>query len=234
MSAQTPGGSRRRRIAGERRPSRPVEEGTPPGPLDAGPSTSDADTDAPSSPPAVSTAPESPPPPEAAPRGDSDEPEASPAGHAPGWWGSTASVFTFVGLLVVVLTLGGVMAALGVVTPSVGDKREAEAAERAAATAPATAERAAEAILAYDHQTLDADQDAATRFMTDDFAEQYSETFEKVVKPTAEESRATVAATVKGSATVRATSDRVRVLLFVDQTTLSRDNENPQAALNRV
>lgn len=239
MSTQRPDGSRRRRIAGERRPARPLEEGTPAEPPVGDPGPSEADTgrmdaDVPAVPPVAAHRQESPPPqPEATRRSDSDE-ARGPDRPTRGWWGSPASVFTLVGLLVVVLTLGGVMAVAGVITSSVGDRREAEAAARAAETAPATAERAAEAILAYDHQTLDADQDAATRFMTDDFAEQYSETFEKVVKPTAEEGRATVVAAVKGSATVRASSDRVRVLLFVDQTTVSRANEDPQVALNRV
>lgn len=237
MSTNTPGSSRRRRIAGERRPSRPetgpvetgaVEASTPPVPP------------APTAPPARNEPVGRPP--------HDDRPTASEASETvgehddatvaverrSGWWGSMASVAVLGAALAILLTLG-TLAALGLLgNDGVQDMRDAEAAERAADTAPATAERAAEAILAYDHQTLEADQDAATRFMTDDFAEQYTETFEKVVRPTAEETRATVAAAVQGSATVRASADRVRVLLFVDQTTVSRANENPQVALNRV
>jgi septum formation inhibitor-activating ATPase MinD len=39
---------------------------------------------------------------------------------------------------------------------------------------------------------------------------------------------------VLGSSVVRATSDRVRVLVFVDQTTVATNKKNPQVALNRV
>jgi Mce-associated membrane protein len=138
------------------------------------------------------------------------------------------------GLLVVLLLLTG-LAALGLLgTDSVEEVDEAGATESAYRSAPAAAEAAAAAILAYDFETLEADQDAATRFMTDEFGSEYSETFEKVVLPAAEENRAKVTATVLASSTIRATEDTAKVLLFVDQATVSRANERPQLALNRV
>jgi Mce-associated membrane protein len=70
--------------------------------------------------------------------------------------------------------------------------------------------------------------------MTKDFAAEYSETFEKVVRSAAEDTRARVTATVQASGVIQATADTARVLLFVDQATVSTSNEQPQIALNRV
>jgi Mce-associated membrane protein len=106
--------------------------------------------------------------------------------------------------------------------------------DRATSSAPAAAERAARAILVYDHERLEADRRSAVGFMTDDFAEQYTDTFEKVVAPAAEQTSAKVTAEVQAGGVIRASADRARVLLFVDQTTVSSANEAPQQALNRV
>jgi Mce-associated membrane protein len=153
---------------------------------------------------------------------------------APAWWGTTQSLVALAVALVVLLTLVG-LGALGMLNNTgVQDVREAEEAQVAAETAPSVAERAAEAILAYDHRKLDADQAAAEKFMTSSFAEEYSATFERTVKEAARTYKATVTAEVKGSSVVRASSEEVRVLLFVDQTTRSTAHQRPQVALNRV
>jgi Mce-associated membrane protein len=55
-----------------------------------------------------------------------------------------------------------------------------------------------------------------------------------VVRPTAEEVKAVVKAEVVASSVVRASQDRVVVLLFVNQTTTSTRVEGPQVDLNRV
>ena len=70
--------------------------------------------------------------------------------------------------------------------------------------------------------------------MTDDFATQYTETFDKVVSPAAQQTKARVTAEVQGSAVIRATESTVRVLLFVDQNTISTANDGPQQSVNRV
>ncbi|CAA9365646.1 MAG: hypothetical protein AVDCRST_MAG47-550 [uncultured Nocardioidaceae bacterium] len=161
---------------------------------------------------------------------DREEASATPTG----WWGSRASLLILTAVLVALLALAGLVA-LGLLgTDGVKDVSGAEAVEESTRTAPAAAEAAATAILAYDFRSLDADQDAASRLMTEDFATEYSETFEKVVRPAAEETRAKVTASVLATSVVRATEDTVRVLLFVDQATTSTTNERPQIALNRV
>ena len=103
-----------------------------------------------------------------------------------------------------------------------------------ASSAPSTAERAAESILAYDYRSLETSEKEATQFMTSDYAKQYTETFEKIVMPAAKQQKARVTADVQASSVIRATPGKARVLLFVDQTTQSVANRGPQQALNRV
>jgi Mce-associated membrane protein len=136
--------------------------------------------------------------------------------------------------LVVVLALVGLGLAGLLGNRGIPQIREANQVADAQRTAPSVAERAAEAILAYDYKTLDADQDAAERFMTPAFVKKYSDSFTKAVAPAARTFKAQVTTEVLASSVVRATPDHVRVLVFVDQTTVATNKKNPQVALNRV
>jgi Mce-associated membrane protein len=163
------------------------------------------------------------------------EPVAEPvAEERGGWWGSPTSLVVLTVALVLLLTITGLGLAGLLGNRGVPQIREAAAVQEAEQTAPSVAERAAGAILAYDYKTLDADQDAAERFMTADFAEKYSASFTKAVAPAARTYKAQVTAEVIGTSVVRATEDRVRVLVFVDQTTVATNKKNPQVALNRA
>ena len=102
-------------------------------------------------------------------------------------------------------------------------------------TAPGAAEQAAATILAYDHESLEADRDAAAALMTPEYREEYVETFDDLVLEAARERKAQVEADVRASGVSVAGPDRVEVLLFVNQTTVSTANSGePQTALNRV
>jgi len=230
MSTPSPGASRRRRIAGERR-GRPGQEQDPNARVITGvgyPELVDEPAD-------ESTT--------SGRRGKvrlEKEPAgqgvgAPPAAERPtGWWGSRMSLILLSAALVMLLALVG-LAALGLIgTDSVKQLDDANAAQQAEKTAPAAAEGAAAAILAYDYKTLDADQDTAKRYMTSGFAKKYSDTFQKVVKPAAQKSHAKVTATVLASAAVRTTPDTARVIVFVDQATTSAQTQRPKLALNRV
>jgi Mce-associated membrane protein len=70
--------------------------------------------------------------------------------------------------------------------------------------------------------------------LTGSFADDYAETTEEVVRPTALEVKAVVTAEVVSSSVVRADENRVVLLLFVDQTTTSTRLEGPKVDLNRV
>jgi Mce-associated membrane protein len=146
---------------------------------------------------------------------------------APSW-----RVVTVVGGLAVVLV--ALAAVLGLSTWSWSRVRDLDAAQEASRTAPATAERAAAAVLSYDYRSLAADEKAAARYLTPAFRAKYLSSM-AVVRPNAPKLKARVAASVKASGVANADPDRVDVLVYVDQTTSSTANGGqPQLALNRA
>jgi hypothetical protein len=244
MSNQQPG-PRRRRIAGERRP-RPATEDTPT--TTGTPDASSVGTT--TVPPTHDTVTEPAPPargdrPPKEPRAKKERRPATVRRSTgrprrttgTGWWGSTTSLVALGSALVLLLVVAGA-AALGWLSwagvDGVDDVRSADRVATASTSAAAAAERAAAAILVYDHRRLEEDRDQAAEFMTDDMAAKYTETFDSVVAPAAEQTKAQVTVEVQGSAVVRASEDRARVVLFVDQSTTSTATTTPKLALNRV
>ena len=143
--------------------------------------------------------------------------------------------------LPVVAVLGVLAAVLvGLGTYFALQARQAADYQEALDRAPAAAERAAVAVLSYDHESLRADRDAAARFLTSGYRQEYLSTFDRLVTESATETRATVEAQVLASSTVVVPSgedhpDEVPVLLFVNQTTTSTaGGGEPSTALNRV
>ena len=139
-----------------------------------------------------------------------------------------------------------VLAVLGVVTAvAVGlaaffvvRAERAEAYQEAVDRAPAAAENAAAAVLSYNYKSLEADRDAAAKFLTGSYRKQYVDTFDKLVEKGATQTKATVKADVLASSAMvvgeKRDPDRVPVLLFVNQTTTSSASSEPAVALNRV
>ena len=139
-----------------------------------------------------------------------------------------------------------VLAVLGVVTAvAVGlaaffviQAQRAHAYQEAVDRAPAAAENAATAVLSYDYKSLDADRDAAAKYLTEHYRKQYVDTFDKLVEKGATQTKATVKADVLASSAMvvgeKRDPDRVPVLLFVNQTTTSSATTEPSVALNRV
>lgn len=220
MSNQTSGTpSRRRRIAGERRP----REGEPTTQL-AEPDTRVADpTDRAAGP--VETADRVTEPAETTESTTPDrEPRAVPTR-------ALAALAVAALLLVAFAASGFGLDGVGVQAwRAAEDQSQVESAQR---SAPAAAERAAAAILAYSHDSLEADRDNAARFMTPSYRKEYLDTF-GLVLDSAPAVKAVVEAEVRASGVAHADPDRVNVLLFVNQTTTSTANDQPQTALNRV
>jgi Mce-associated membrane protein len=106
--------------------------------------------------------------------------------------------------------------------------------EHARTAALAAAESHAVVLLSYDHRHLDRDFARAAKVLTGSFADDYAHTTESVVRPTAEDVKAVVTADVAASSVIRASQNRVVVLLFVNQTTTSTRLEGPKVDLNRV
>ncbi len=147
-----------------------------------------------------------------------------------------------VALLAVLAVLALVAVALGAYLGTQGwrsyqEDRRAERFQEALDRAPSAAENAAAAVLSYGHRSLEADRDAAARFLTEDYREDYLETFDELVVDSATRTKATVEAAVLASAPMnspRERPDRVPVLVFVNQTTTSSASTEPRVALNRV
>ena len=228
MSNQNPTPRPRRRIAGERKVARPAATGAlEPSPDEAAPAPGSTLDDR--RPGGAASPPPGPPAEPVA--GTTTEVMARPSrGPVP------VPVMAGLGVLAVLLVL---LATVGVVdgtgVQAFQEVDEQTQVDRAARTAPAVAERAAGAILSYDYETLDADRDAAARYMTPEYRKQYLDTFDGLVTDNAAKLKAVVEAEIKASGVAHADPDRVNVLLFVNQTTTSTAHGGePQIALNRV
>ncbi len=140
-----------------------------------------------------------------------------------------------------VLAVLGVLtaAAVGLAAYFVTQAERAEAYQDAVDRAPAAAESAATAVLSYDYKSLEADRDAAAKYLADGYRSKYVDTFDKLVSENATKTKATVEAQVLASSAMVVGEDRdphrVPVLLFVNQaTTNSATTGQPSVALNRV
>lgn len=165
---------------------------------------------------------------------DSTDPDTvAPRPARPAQSGPSTPVL--VGLAVLAVVLLATVAVLGLGVWDIREVRDQEAVDEASRTAPAAAERAADAILSYNYKSLDADQQAAEKFMTPEYrTKEYVDTF-KLVQENAPKLKARVEADVRASAVTEADEDRADILVYVNQTTTSTANGGePQRALNRV
>ena len=105
--------------------------------------------------------------------------------------------------------------------------------EESTRAAQSAAERAIGPILSYDYRHLDEDRAAAESYMTSDYSKQYDQLF-AVVKQNAPGTRTVVTGKVVSSGIVRSGSDRVEVLLFVDQPTTNKQHKTPVVYKNQV
>jgi len=153
------------------------------------------------------------------------EGSSSPAGGVP--W----AVVVVLGVLVAI--------AVGVAAYLTVQAERVEAYQQAVTRAPSAAENAAVAVLSYDYESLEADRDAAAKFLSPDYRTEYVDTFDKLVVENATETKAKVEAEVLASSAMATGADRdpgrVQVLLFVNQATTNASTEGtPSVALNRV
>ena len=133
------------------------------------------------------------------------------------------------------LTIGALVAAGYFALQVRRDARIAEAREEA----PAAAERAAKAMLAYDYRQLPTDRKRAAVHLTDDFEKKYLENFTLLEKQkdgtpgAAVQTKTVVTASVLGSGVVDAEDGVARVLVYVNQVS-ERPGRDPQIFQNRV
>jgi Mce-associated membrane protein len=144
----------------------------------------------------------------------------------------TAGLLT---VLLLLLTVGAVVAA---VLFGLQARTEASTAD-GRDEAPAAAERAAKAMLAYDYRTLPADRKRASVYLTEDYRPKYLENFEQLEKQKdgapglAVQTKTVVTTSVLGSGVMDASEDKVRVLVYVNQVS-TRPGRDPQIFQNRV
>ncbi len=122
-----------------------------------------------------------------------------------------------------------VAGAAGVVLALAGDTD----AEESAAAAQTVAEQAIVPILSYDYRHLDQDRAAAQSYLTSDYKADYDKTF-SLVEANAEAVQPVVVAKLVGSGLERSGSDRVKVVLFVDQETTNKQITEPVVYQNYV
>ncbi|WP_129977208.1 twin-arginine translocation pathway signal [Rhodococcus sp. Q1] len=101
------------------------------------------------------------------------------------------------------------------------------AAEAARTEARVAAEEQAVAMLAYTHDQVDAQIEAATEGLTGDFRDEYTNLMKNIIAPGAKEKAISVQVSVQASSVVSADADNAVTLLFLNQITTS--SENPEA-----
>lgn len=89
--------------------------------------------------------------------------------------------------------------------------------------------------LSWDYRRLGEGLDEATARMTDEFGDEFRNTFDEITRPRARENRSITEALVRGAGVVHEIDDRVRCMLFIDQVVVSsRTAENPDAPFDIV
>ena len=109
--------------------------------------------------------------------------------------------------------------------------QQISAAETAVVSA---ASQGAAALLSYAPDSLDRDLAAAQTHLTGEFLTYYREFADQIVAPAAKQRDVHAAATTVRSAPVEVHADHAKVLLFLDQTTTSRDNPDPVQSASSV
>jgi Mce-associated membrane protein len=104
----------------------------------------------------------------------------------------------------------------------------------AAQTAVDAARDGTVALLSYKPDTLDQDFAAAKSHLTGDFLNYYDQFTRQIVSPAAREKAVTTTAQVVRAATSEQHSNSAVVLVFVNQTTISKDRPDPAMAASSV
>ena len=120
--------------------------------------------------------------------------------------------------------LAGLLAAAFLLTLQSAQARDVASARDDAVS---VAERAAAAVLSYDHRTVERDVQAGSAYATGEFLEEYRAATADLAAQ-AKRGQVVVAARVLSTAVVEGDEDRVVVLLFADQSTTRADAPEPR------
>jgi len=120
----------------------------------------------------------------------------------------------------------GIVAAVLLAVTAWAWTREDGGADEAARAAQTAAEAAVVPVLSYDYEHLEEDRKAAKAEMTGKYGAEYDKFF-ALIEQNAPETQTKVGAEVVSSGIVRATEDRVQVLVFVDRPTTNKLSAEP-------
>lgn len=112
--------------------------------------------------------------------------------------------------------------------------RHAESVDVSRADATKSASKRVPEMLSYSYKTLDADLAKAKKNTTGNFRKDYATLLSKVVAPNAKDKQITTDAVVTGSSVVKASADKVVVLLFLTQSTQGAKGTTPLVSGSRV
>ena len=163
--------------------------------------------------------------------------QGAPAAHPPVEEGAPAHVTRPHGSIGVptwlLAGLGVLAAGLVVATAWAWTRGEVAGDDPAVRDAQVAAERAVVPVLSYDYESLEADQREAQALMTGGYREEYDKLF-TVLEENAPQTQTRVTASVVASGIVRASEDRVQVLVFVDRPTTNKLNAEPVVYKDQV
>lgn len=111
------------------------------------------------------------------------------------------------------------------------DRQSGAAAQQAAVAA---ASEATVSLLSYAPETIDEDLAAAQSVMTGEFATYYGRFTADIVGPAARDRGVKTSARVVDAAAMETHHDRARVLVFVEQETVSKDRPEPAPSASSV
>lgn len=134
-------------------------------------------------------------------------------------------------VVVVSLVLAACTAGLVWLSQRTASAEELDEARQAAVGAGRSA---AKVLLSYDYRTLEKDFAAGRKVATGGFKKEYTETTNKTVTPNAKKLHVTVTAEVVSAGVVEASLERVELLLYVNQNTVSDAVKNGRLDQNRV
>jgi Mce-associated membrane protein len=106
--------------------------------------------------------------------------------------------------------------------------------DAAAKSAIGAASEGTVALLSYTPDKLDSDLTAAKSHLTGEFLTYYSKFADQIVAPAAKQKAVTTQATVKRAVIAELHPDSARVLVFLDQTTTSKDAAEPVQSASSV
>jgi Mce-associated membrane protein len=134
-------------------------------------------------------------------------------------------------ILVLLLLVSGGLAAWLYFTVYQPDEQTDAAAGQAAVT---TAREGTVAILSYKSETLDQDFTTAKSHLTGDFLNTYENFTRQVITPAVKEKAVTTTAQVVGAAASELHPNSAVVMVFVNQTTTSKDRPDPAMSASTV